>query len=137
MFILIVLSQLMFTGVCIYSASKLPTLDLRVALAVYWAWSLFLFVLLRELLLIGFARELTIRRGEKWTKELDYIYLALGGTGIAISISRLSNVTNHLEFPETLGPLIIATGLVIRAIKTKVEINGWNSLLTRLPPYWP
>jgi hypothetical protein len=27
-----------------------------------------------------------------------------------------------------LGPFILATALVVRAIKTRVEINGWNKL---------
>jgi hypothetical protein len=45
-----------------------------------------------------------------------------------MSISRLDIVIEKLAFPDYIGPFVLATALAIRAIKTRVEINGWNKL---------
>jgi hypothetical protein len=63
-----------------------------------------------------------------WVKELDYVYLLLGACGLAMSTNRLDVVSEKMSAPEYLGPFILATALVVRAIKTRVEINGWNKL---------
>ena len=51
-----------------------------------------LFVVLSELLMSGGAAWLTRKRGENWTKEIDYVYLGLGAVGLMISIGQLSIV---------------------------------------------
>lgn len=86
----------------------------------------FLFVVLSEVLIAGFGAVLTRWRGENWVKELDYVYLALGALGLAMSTNRLEMVDEKMSLPEYLGPFAIATALVVRAIKTRSEINGWN-----------
>src|SRR5258708_4016336 len=40
-----------------------------------------LFILLSELMVWGLARFLTSKRGDKWTKEMDYVYLTIGAAG--------------------------------------------------------
>jgi hypothetical protein len=105
------------------SVSKIHYFELAGATLVYAG---FLFVVLSEILIAGFGSVLTRWRGEIWVKELDYVYLVLGAIGLAMSTNRLEIVDEKLSMPEFYGPFVIATALVIRAIKTRVEINGWN-----------
>src|SRR4051812_29720260 len=79
-----------------------------------------------EILLHGVAERLTIKRGEKWVKELDYIYLSLG------AINRSDAVTDRITKADLFVPAIITTAIVVRFIKTRAEITGWNRL--PMPP---
>ena len=85
-----------------------------------------------EILLHGVAERLTIKRGEKWVKELDYIYLSLGSVGIIGAINRSDAVTDRITKADLFVPAIIATAIVVRFIKTRAEISGWNRL--PMPP---
>jgi hypothetical protein len=85
---------------------------------------------LSQLLKDGLAARLTIRRGEKWVKELDYVYVLLGSLGIIAAANRLSFITNKLEITDGFAPLVLTTAVVIRLIKTRVEIGGWARLNT-------
>jgi hypothetical protein len=102
---------------------KIPYYQLLLATCIF---ALFLFIVLSEALIVGLGRKLTGWRGEKWVKEIDYVYLFLGAVGLAMSINRLENIDQKLSFPEFYGPFILATALVLRGIKTRAEINGWN-----------
>lgn len=106
-----------------FLATKIQYIDL-VGAAI--AYACFLFVLLSEVMIQGFGKVLTRWRGEKWVKEIDYLYLAFGAVGLALSTNRLEVVEQKFSLPDYLGPFIIATALVVRAIKTRAEINGWN-----------
>ncbi|UZE48469.1 hypothetical protein ONR75_27330 [Rhodopseudomonas sp. P2A-2r] len=72
------------------------------------------------------AAILTSRRGEKWVKEIDYLYLLLGSLGVVATISKMPNVTKSSSLVEYIGPLFIATAVVLRLIKTRAEIGSWN-----------
>jgi uncharacterized membrane protein len=85
-----------------------------------------LFVILADILIWGLAKFLTTWRGEKWTKELDYFYLSIGSLGIVGSLNRLDFLTGRSEWAEVIAPLILATAVVIRFIKTRAEIERWN-----------
>lgn len=89
-------------------------------------YATYLFIVLSEILQIWLAERLTKWRGEKWAKEMDYVYLMLGSLGLALSTNRLNVVDDKLAIPDVIGPFIIATALVIRGLKTRVEINEWN-----------
>jgi hypothetical protein len=89
-------------------------------------YATYLFIALSEILQIWLADRLTKWRGEKWAKEMDYVYLILGALGLALSTNRLNVIEDKLAIPEVIGPFIIATALVIRGLKTRVEINEWN-----------
>jgi hypothetical protein len=106
-------------------ASKIHFYQLTGATLVYAG---VLFAILSEMMLAGLKTYLTRKRTDIWAKEMDYLYLMLGGFGIAISTSRLDIVDEKLTMPEFLGPFVLATALVIRALKARVEINGWNKL---------
>src|SRR6266404_8603316 len=95
---------------------------------VTFVYAAFLLLVLSEMMISGLASVLTRWRGEVWVKELDYVYLLLGACGLAMSTNRLDVVNEKMSAPEYLGPFILATALVVRAIKTRVEINGWNKL---------
>jgi hypothetical protein len=125
-FLMAVYFMLLFTFFIYFADSvKIRFFYLAGATFVYAA---FLFLVLSEMMISGLASALTKWRGEVWVKELDYIYLLLGACGLAMSISRLDIVSEKLSFPEYIGPFVLATALAIRAIKTRVEINGWNKL---------
>jgi hypothetical protein len=51
-----------------------------------------------------------------------------GVIGVVVAISRADKVMDDTTFrlPDLVGPTLLATAIVIRAIKTRVEINGWN-----------
>jgi hypothetical protein len=104
------------------------TLPFREFLATDFLFSVLLYVTLCEVLLDGGSRLLTKWRGEKWTKELDYFYLSLGGIGVVQAISRSSIDPDRMTLPETLGPIAVSIALVLRAIKTRAEIGGWNKV---------
>jgi hypothetical protein len=85
-----------------------------------------LFVLLCEAMLGGFAKSLTAKWGEKWTKGMDYVYLTFGVAGILASINRIEFLTGRFERADILAPLALATAVVIRLVKTRAEIGEWN-----------
>jgi hypothetical protein len=101
-------------------------LAFREFLALDFLFSMLLYVVLCEALLSGGSRLLTKWRGDKWAKELDYPYLILGGFGVVLAIGRSSLDAGRVTFPQTIGPIAVSIALVIRAIKTRAEINRWN-----------
>jgi hypothetical protein len=115
----------MLFGALAYSQE--PTPFVRVA-SVLIAYGAVLFVLLSELLLRGLAKFLTSKRGEKWTKEMDYFYLTLGILGIIGSLGRIQFLTGRFEKVDIIAPILLMTAVVIRFIKTRAEIGEWNKL---------
>lgn len=99
--------------------------DMMVALASY---SIALFVALSELLMNGVAAWLTRKRGANWTKEIDYVYLIIGAIGLIATVGQLPNVANKVSTPAAFGPFVVTTAIVLRAIKTRAEIGGWNKI---------
>jgi hypothetical protein len=70
----------------------------------------------------------TAQRGENWTKELDYVYLSISSLGIGGSLNRLEFLTGRSAWADVIAPLVLATAVVIRFIKTRAEIEGWKAL---------
>jgi hypothetical protein len=106
--------------------SNVPLRDVAITLAGY---SAALFVFLSEMLMSGGAAWLTQKRGEYWTKEIDYVYLGFGLFGLVASLGKVENVSGKFDsLPGMLGPMLVATAIVLRAIKTRAEIAGWNKL---------
>lgn len=91
-----------------------------------FAYAVVLFVALSDFLKCGLASWLTAVRGDAWVKEIDYLYLALGAAGLVLSMNRYPTVTGRLEVSELFGPVVLITALVLRTIKTRAEIAGWN-----------
>jgi hypothetical protein len=87
-----------------------------------------LFVAISVMLTWNIGLWLTMWRGEKWVKELDYIYLSLGCIGVLSSINSLSSVIEKINFEELSAPVFLTTAIVIRFIKTRADIGGWNKL---------
>ena len=105
-----------------------PNTDLILLAAMTFSFAAVLFMLVSEAMLAGLANRLTQWRGEKWVKELDYFYLALGALGIVLSMNRIEGVDHKLPIPDFVGPFILAIAIVLRAIEARAEINGWNKL---------
>jgi hypothetical protein len=85
-----------------------------------------LFALLSTYMRRGWAGRLTRWRGDKWVKELDYIYLTLALAGIIASVNRLPFVTRRIDIGDVFAPVLLTTAVVIRFIKTRADIGGWN-----------
>jgi hypothetical protein len=124
---------LLFTSLVVASAfifivlSRKPeAIPFKNVASVLLIYGVGLFVILSALMLSGFARYLTVKRGEKWIKEIDYLYLSIGALGILASMNRVDFLTGRLEGTDILAPLVLATAVVIRFIKTRAEIAGWN-----------
>lgn len=97
--------------------------------ALMWTVALFgvsLYVLICDLMLWKLAGYLTTKRGSKWTKELDYVYLTLGSAGLVATVDRFDFVTGHFQWADFVAPLVLTTAIVIRFIKTRAEIEEWN-----------
>jgi predicted membrane channel-forming protein YqfA (hemolysin III family) len=93
-----------------------------------FAYGASIYMLFSDALLYGLANWLTRRRGENWVKELDYFYLGLGAVGVLGSVNRIELVSGQFSTYDILAPLLLATAIVIRLIKTRVEIGGWNRM---------
>jgi hypothetical protein len=88
--------------------------------------STLVFLLISEILVDELTQFLTRSRGESWTKELDYLYLSLAVIGVVLEIGKSSLVEDPIHIPDAVGPIAVSMALVLRTIKTRAEINGWN-----------
>ncbi len=88
----------------------------------------FCFIVIGELMYAGLARRLTQWRGENWVKEVDYVYYLVGGVGVFVALNRLEIVYDKISSLDLMGPMVITFALVIKFIKVRAEINGWNKV---------
>jgi hypothetical protein len=126
-FLFILLAEVLATasifGMLAYSAPQTP-LSLVSATLVFYGTTLF--VLLSEIMKRGFATYLTKTRGEKWIKEIDYLYLLVAAVGVIGSLNRIDFLTGRFERADIVAPLLLASAIIIRLLKTRAEIGGWN-----------
>lgn len=103
---------------------------------VYFGWvvgglgmyGVLLFVGLSEMMQLGLGQFLTRKRGENWTKEIDYLYLAFGVAGVFFALNKTETLVGRFTKVDLIAPMLITTALVLRALKTRAEINKWNKL---------
>jgi hypothetical protein len=108
-------------------ASARPLVRFSTIITCVFVYAASLFVMLSEALtLFGGAATLRRWRGEKWVKELDYIYFAFGGVGAVLAVNRMNAIGEKLSLSDLYVPIILASALVIRVIKTRAEINEWH-----------
>jgi hypothetical protein len=91
-----------------------------------FGYGVMLYVILCDTLMLWLADYLTRKRGENWVKELDYLYLTLGALGVLGSVNRLELLSGRFSKADIFAPAVLTTAVVIRFIKTRAEINGWN-----------
>jgi hypothetical protein len=91
------------------------------------AFGIYLYVLLCEILVRGGARSLTNLRGSDWTKEIDYIYIALGLFGLGLTVGSSDIAYEKVALPSIFAWILVVTALVLRLIKTRAELNSWNT----------
>jgi hypothetical protein len=126
-YFIIIVVALLFVGL-VFIPIKNTTItveDLAVALLGYSAG---LYALLCDVFRFGLAHRLTETRGVKWVKELDYFFLLSGSAGVFLLLTKLPVGTQQNSPLEFLGPILAATGLVLRLIKTRAEIDDWTAL---------
>ena len=118
-------------GLYLYLTPREVKIDFFYLLSLNLFWAVLLFITISIILIGGGSKQLTIWRGEKWVKELDYIYLGFGMLGAITSISNMQNVENKIfTISDLYGPWLVSTAIVIRAIKTRAEINNWQKIST-------
>jgi hypothetical protein len=117
------LAALLFVGII----AKHEAISIFTLTSVIWLYGVCLYVVLCDLMLWKFARFLTSWRGPQWTKEIDYFYLSLASVGIIVTLNRFEFVTGHIPLVDVIAPLILTTAIVLRYIKTRAEIEGWNA----------
>jgi hypothetical protein len=109
-----------------WAAYRLGGTDSRSAFLMFIMMIVFFFVLLGESMYLGLAKWLTRRRGDKWVKEIDYIYLIVGIGGVLASINRMDAITERVSGLDWFGPIIVAFAIALRLTKTRAEINEWH-----------
>jgi hypothetical protein len=130
--LLIALLLLLAPLIVIALASARPLVRFSTIVTCVFVYAVSLFVVLSEALtLFGGAAALTRWRGEKWVKELDYVYFAFGSLGAVMAVNRMNAVAEKLMLPDLYVPVILATALVTRVIKTRAEVNEWQKLKFR------
>src|SRR5215467_8437612 len=111
----------------IWLASGRPLVRFSTIVTCVSVYAVSLFVVLSEALtLFGGAATLRRWRGEKWVKELDYVYFAFGSIGAILAVNRLNTIGEKLWLSDLYVPIVLASALVIRLIKTRAEINDWH-----------
>jgi hypothetical protein len=104
-------------------------IEFGIATGALFVYGVTLFILISDMLFHkGGARFLTRKRGENWTKEIDYLYLGIGSLGIVFSINRIDIVIGRFQGTDIIAPLLLTTAVVFRVIKTRAEIGGWSKL---------
>jgi hypothetical protein len=76
----------------------------------------------------GVGKYLTRTRGEKWVKELDYVYITIGAIGVVAALNRLDRASDRFQGADFVAPLVVVTALTIRLLKTRAEVAGWNKI---------
>ncbi len=120
---------IMSLGLFVFVANTiLPerTIDFGQAISFLVMFGSALYAVLCDALRFGMAAYLTRKRGEKWIKELDYVYLTLGAFGVVGSMNRLELAGGHYTQLDLLAPLVLTSAIVIRLVKTRADIEGWN-----------
>jgi hypothetical protein len=85
----------------------------------------------------GLAAWLSRHRGEKWIKELEYVYLALGALGVASTVNKLDFLDGRLKAGDIYAPMVLSLAIALRFLKTKAEIEGWNRIAQPTTPAPP
>jgi hypothetical protein len=112
-------------GALAYQPQPVPLNEMVAVLLLYGCG---LFVFLSELLAGKVGKFLTRKRGEKWTKELDYIYMFIGVIGVVFSLNRVEIFSGRVQGTDIIAPLLLTTAIVIRLIRTRAEIGEWNKI---------
>jgi len=74
------------------------------------------------------ARYLTRVRGDRWIKELEYLYVALGTIGVVGLLNKWDRLGQPWEKIDLVAPVLFATAVVVKLIKTRAEIGRWSEL---------
>ncbi len=107
---------------------------LIIAVVTVFTFATALYTILCNWLTHGGMSKLTRWRGEKWVKELDYLYILFGAVGLFWLLKAHPLTTHNITCLGLAPLLVVATALVLRLIKTRAEIGGWNKLPTTAAP---
>ena len=75
--------------------------------------------------MLAIAQWLSKKRGERWVKEMEYVYLLLGCVGIVGLINRLQNIDDRMLALKWLGPVVLSIAVAFRFVKTRAELDRW------------
>jgi hypothetical protein len=61
-------------------------------------------------------------------KEIDYVYLGLAAVDVVTAANELPLLHgNNVPNLNLITPMFLTAAIVVRAIKTRVEVAGWNT----------
>jgi uncharacterized membrane protein len=123
--IIIALVALVFIANCFLPKR---TIDLTQGISLLVMFGAAFYAVLCDVFRFGLARWLTKMHGEKWIKEIDYVYLGFGVIGVILSMTKIDLIGGHNTQYELMGPLVVMSAIVIRLVKTRADIEGWNKL---------
>jgi uncharacterized membrane protein len=115
-----------FVGIWLMLDTPAYEVDLAWVIATLLMYAVPLYVFLADVLRFWLAKPLTTWRGEKWTKDLEYLYNGLGALGIVGAVSRMTFVSNTFRKLDIIWPAILTTAFVLKFIKTRAEAGEWN-----------
>jgi len=98
------------------------------ALGLLVLYGLSTFIFVSEWLIARGARYLTRVRGDRWIKELEYLYVALGTIGVVGLLNKWDRLGQPWEKIDLVAPVLFATAVVVKLIKTRAEIGRWSEL---------
>jgi hypothetical protein len=124
----VVVMGLVIFGFLAFDPSRAGVLSEEQLAGVLIGYSAALYAALCDLLRFGLAHFVTEKLGPKWVKEMDYPYLLLGAVGLLVSMAKLEVLRDHSAKLDVVGPILVATAIVIRLIKTRADVGDWNKL---------
>jgi hypothetical protein len=123
----IVAIALLFVAAFIFGGFQTEGVDLIMLLSMAYVVGVVTFMSIGEVLVHrGVGEYLTTTRGEKWVREIEYIYLLLGTVSIISATTKFPNVTGHIAWLDVIAPLVLTFAVALRCVKTRAEIEGWN-----------
>jgi hypothetical protein len=95
-------------------------------LLIVLSFGLFAYVIVAEIFLRWGAEWLN-RHRVTWVKELEYVYVVLGLSGLVVSINRIEVMDGRFDGLDLVGPLVVMFAVAIKFVKIRAEVAGWDT----------
>jgi hypothetical protein len=84
------------------------------------------YVIVAEVFLRWGAEQLN-RFRSTWVRELEYVYVLFGMSGLVVSINRIEAMDGRFAALDFIGPLIVMLAVVIKLVKIRAEVSRWDN----------
>jgi hypothetical protein len=117
----------LFIGMLFLGLMRPQNVSFLTLLALAFNFGTTCLVLLSEMIVPMRFGVLLTRWWKNWVKEIEYVYVIMGGTGILAGMNKMPNVVGQVKWLNAASPLILTFAIVIKLIKTRAEVAGWNT----------